>query len=126
MLKFMVVVDPAVMTKASVIGTTNPENVLSIISASTIDNVSPLKCTPPAISTLMGKEDYDSSATVSSVLCHQWVTRTTCRVKRTNIDNFSLKLSLIAEPCYDICFLVLRSFDAFINNSMYLSNVEKN
>lgn len=53
------------MTKASMIGNTNSENVLGLMSASAIDNASPLKCTPPVISTLIGKEDYDSSATVS-------------------------------------------------------------
>lgn len=35
-------------------------------NASVIDNSSPLKCAPPTVSTLIGKEDYDSSATVSS------------------------------------------------------------
>ena len=35
------------------------------LDGSDTTNASPLKCTPPVISNLVAKEDYDSSATVS-------------------------------------------------------------
>lgn len=63
----------AVITKTPLMSDMQMDTSSINTSATAISNLpgstSPLKCTPPVISHLISKEDYDSSATVSVPFC---------------------------------------------------------